>query len=646
MKKFKYILPFILSFSLFSCTKLDISPTNIIQDGDIFGSEAGINSYMARIYSEMPIEDFRYSPNYLFNHFWVLQVPSTMAGEALCREIGGAKNESTSTDFGDTWSDLYTVIRECNYFLENIKNYQGNYTAATVSKYKGEAYFIRAFTYYALVKRYGGVPLVTRVLNYPAESINDVDIARSSEEDTWKLVAADYDSAIALLPTSNQTGRANKYAAYAMKARAMVHAGSIAKYNTSSYIVGGIRLCGLSSDLAKEYYTQAYNAALAVDGGGYSLYMNDWAAGDKTAQYNNFKNLFSKATSSEAIFVKQYSYPESVHGYDAYNVPAQYKGANGYSSETNPTLNFVEMFDGIAKDANGHVDVYNADGTYKLYDSTMQFFANAEPRLRATVILPNDQFKGTACQIWRGIYTGTSTSAISRLIPENSTVKYENSSSAAVLATSSNGNQTAYTLHDGTKMNPAGAAGVFYGDNTCAMSGFSVRKWLNENMAQSEVLENRSVQPWLEMRYAEVLLIRAEAAAELASLGTADYLNDAYTSIDKIRTRAGADLLSGAEKSSADAFIAAVRKERRKELAFENKVWWDLKRWRVIANEQSNTRWRTLMPFYADRAGKWFFDARYDERGSTFTFDTRWYYQELPGAAITTSTKVVQNAGY
>jgi len=646
MKKFKYILPFILGFSLFSCTKLDISPTNIIQDGDIFGSEAGINSYMARIYSEMPIEDFRYSPNYLFNHFWVLQVPSSMSGEALCREVGGAKNESTSTDFGDTWSDLYTVIRECNYFLENIKNYQKNYTEATVNKYKGEAYFVRAFTYYALVKRYGGVPLVTRVLNYPAESIDDVDIARASEEDTWKRVGADYDSAIALLPATSQVGRANKYAAYALKARAMVHAGSIAKYNTNSFIVGGIRLCGMSADLAKEFYTQAYNAALAVDAGGYALYMNEWAAGDKTAQYTNYKNLFTKPSSSEAIFVKQYSYPESVHGYDAYNVPAQYKGANGYSSETNPTLNFVEMFDGIPKDANGHVDVYNTDGTYKMYDSTMQFFANAEPRLRATVILPNDQFKGTACQIWRGIYTGTATSSIARLIPENSTVKYENSSYASLLVTSSSGSQTAYTLHDGTKMNPAGAAGVFYGDNTCAMSGFTIRKWLNESMPQEEVLENRSVQPWLEMRYAEVLLIRAEAAAELATLGVADYLNDGYTSIDKIRTRAGADLLTGAEKASADAFISAVRKERRKELAFENKVWWDLKRWRVIATEQSNTRWRTLMPFYADRAGKWFFDARYDERGNTFTFDTRWYYQELPGAAITTSTKVVQNSGY
>jgi len=629
-----------------ACTKLDISPTNIIQDNTIFGSEAGLKAYMARIYSELPVEDFRYGPEALFHRFYVLRVPGSMTGEALCREVNGSITEATTTNYGDTWGDFYTLIRECNYFLQNINNYANKYSAEDVSKYKGECYFIRAFTYYALAKRYGGVPLVTRVLNYPDESISDIDIARSSEEDTWKQVGNDFDSAIALLPVSNQVGRANKYAAYAFKARAMLHAGSIAKYNTANLTSGGIRLCGMSAGLAQEFFTKAYEASLAVDGGGYSLYMNDWAAGDLEAQYRNYLNLFSKPTSSEAIFVKEYGYPESVHGYDAYNVPAQYKGANGYSSETNPTLNFVEMFDGMDKDANGHLNVYNTDGTYKLYDNTMDFFATAEPRLRATVILPGDLFKGVPCQIWRGIYTGTNTSAISRLIPAGSTVKYENSGSAGMLVTSSSGSQTAYTLHDGTKMNPAGMSGVFYGDRTCAMSGFTIRKWLNENLTQDQVLENRSDQPWIEMRYAEVLLTRAEAAAELASLGNSNFLGVAYEAIDKIRTRAGATLLTGEEKASVSTFINAVRKERRKELAFENKTWWDLKRWRIIANEQSNTRWRTLMPFYADYAGKYFFDARYDETGNTYTFDTRWYYQEIPGYAISTSTKMIQNPGY
>ena len=88
-----------------------------------------------------------------------------------------------------------------------------------------------------------------------------------------------------------------------------------------------------------------------------------------------------------------------------------------------------------------------------------------------------------------------------------------------------------------------------------------------------------------------------------------------------------------------------VRIERRKELGFENKTWWDLKRWRILDREQNNTMYRVLMPFYADQAGKWFFDARYDEENRRYTFDTRWYYVEIPTDVIN-SDDLIQNPGY
>jgi len=91
----------------------------------------------------------------------------------------------------------------------------------------------------------------------------------------------------------------------------------------------------MDASLAQGFFQQAYDAAKAVEGH-HDLYMKDWKAGDLTAQYTNYLNLFSDAASTEAIFVKEYSYPESVHGFDAYNVPAQCKGANGYSSENKP----------------------------------------------------------------------------------------------------------------------------------------------------------------------------------------------------------------------------------------------------------------------------------------------------------------------
>lgn len=316
-----------------------------------------------------------------------------------------------------------------------------------------------------------------------------------------------------------------------------------------------------------------------------------------------------------------------MHGYDAYNVPRQLMGANGYSAEVNPTLDYVELFDGLPKNSDGTLKTTTA-GKYDLYTNTMDLFANAEPRLRATVILPGDQFKGQSIEIRRGIYTGSSAGGISPLLPAGSTANYPTTN----IVQSSNANQTPYKLSDGTTMNPAGLSGIFTGDGTCAISGFSIRKWLVPDKPTSEVLENRSDQTWIEMRYAEVLLNYAEAAWELNSLGqSGTYLSDAMNAINQIRERAGATPLTGAGDLLT---VDTIRKERRKELGFENKIWWDMRRWRTADKEQNATLYRVLMPFYSANDKKYFFDARTDERNVRYTFDVRWYYEQIPNGEI------------
>jgi hypothetical protein len=212
------------------------------------------------------------------------------------------------------------------------------------------------------------------------------------------------------------------------------------------------------------------------------------------------------------------------------------------------------------------------------------------------------------------------------------------------LVTSTQAAQTPYTLPGGGTMNPAGLSGIFTGDQTCAISGFSIRKNLDPNLPTANVLENHDDHTWIEMRYAEVLLNQAEAAYELYSAGQGgNYLNDAFTDINMIRERAGATLLAGA---GALTDINIVRNERRKELAFENKTWWDMRRWRTADKEQNGTLYKVLMPFYSSTAGKYFFDSRTDERNDRYTFDSRWYYEQIPSGAISKSQNLVQNPGY
>ena len=641
MKKYIYIITAVFFLGLAACEKLDVPPLNVVQDKDVFTNEAGITAYMARIYSRLPIEDFKYSPTISFNAF-VIGSFSGLTGEALSRDM------PNTVETFNYWGDAYSVIRECNYFAETLPGYASNFSEAQVKNWLGEVRFLRAVTYFALVKRYGGVPIVDKVLTKPDQTISELvatidelKIPRSSEEKVYDMIGDDLDYAYANLPESNKAGRANRYAAAAFKSRTMLFAGTIAKYNTINLTTGSERLCGIPSAKANAYFKASFDAAALLNGK-YSLYNRNFVTGDKTAIYQNFVNLFLDAASPENIFIRQYKYPDAVHAYDALSVPKQLEGPGGnYSSETNPTLDFVEQFEGLPKNADGTIQTLDAFGKYILFNNTMDLFANVEPRLRATVILPGDVFKGQNIEFRRGIYTGSAASGISRLLPAGSTANYPTANIVGSAAVA----QTAYTLPNGTKMNPAGLSGVFTnlaaGGPGGTITGFSVRKYLVPDKPTAEVMTNRSEQSWIEIRYAEVLLNAAEAGYELNAAGQGvNYGATALTNLNLIRTRAGAT------PAVALTSVDTIRRERRKELAFEHKTYWDLRRWRIIDQEQNATLFRVLMPFYSSDAGKYFFDARTDERNVRFTFDTRWYYQQIPQAAITKSPNLVQNPGF
>jgi len=643
MKTIKYFLIlFAFVFSMHGCMDLDVPPVNVITDEAIFSNEDGVKSFLARVYGAMPIEDFRFCHTRAPNHFYAINPFACLTGEALSRDVGGANTETHTY-----WGDAYIIFRDLHYFMETLPSYKekAGYTDDQVNRWIGECYFIRAMTYFAMVKRYGGVPIVTKVLEFNGDDLEALDIPRASEEEVYNQVAADFDEAYKLLPATSHVSRANKYTAMGFKSRAMLYAGSIAKYNTSVLNDPNTkkRLCGIPIEKAQTYFKLAYDAAKLVEGR-YSLYTKAWSATDRDAQYKNFVDMFFDASSSENIFVRQYGYPYSVHGYDCYNICLQYMTST-YAAETNPTLSFVEMFDGFPRRENGQIEVYDEKGYYKLYDNVYDFFANAEPRLRATVILPGDLFKGVALEVYRGIYKEPVGAGITRLLPVGSNEKYNAVSSVSSrIAMSTNAqSQTTVTDKTGKIFNAAGKSGVFNDQGVACLGGFGLRKYMNPNMPPELVVENRSDQSWIELRYGEVLLNRAEAAFELFLLGQGDqYKNDAYDCIVKIQERAGAIKTPSAN----DLTLDLVRKEIRKELAFENKTWWNLRRWRIINLEQNNTLFRTLMPFFVLNENKFFFDDRLDETNKRYTFDTRWYYKQIPQARITESPSLIQNLGY
>lgn len=682
IKRIKYVLLMIMGFALFSisCSDyLDIPPKNVVQDKDLFSSFKGTQIYLARIYSQMPFEDFKYSPRAGFFQDWLV-CPGINEGSSIGRDGCFAMTDEGSP----LWTNrTFPLLRDINRLLTVLPEYRNNFTEVEYNHLMGEGYFTRAYVYYAMAKRYGGVPLVTEMLNYPERPTDELQIPRASEEETWNQVLADFDQAISLLsPTSPVRGLSNKYVALSFKSEAMLYAACIAKYNS---ITGfgdktGVRVIGFDPDRAKDasikYFKEAYNAAReVVNSGKYSLYRKKWTPNDKEAQFQNMVDMFFDLESPENIYIKEYKYPDAAHGYDSYNIPKQLMGGNGYSSGNCPTLDYVELFDGIEKNEDGTIKVFDSNGKYILYDHITDIFKDVEPRLRAYVIFPGDNFKGQTIEIRRGIFTGDASNGIDPLRTVNGITDYTLSGprsytqvdaytasgsfagNKSLFLSAGGDNHEVVILPDGSRMNSGGKSGPFTHDRTCALTGFTIRKWLNPNMPQELVLEGRSEQHFILMRYAEVLLNLAEAASELMLAGQImpDGVNGTdviYSAIGEIRERAGANPILNSGELSGERGLQLIRKERKKELAFEHKILWDIRRWRTQHSEplngstqQDGAYYRGLYPFYSTQTGKYFFDAGLEEYGYRFRITEQEYYFRIPQGEVDKSPVIDQQPG-
>jgi hypothetical protein len=676
-----YVLFLICVLTLSACADLDVAPPNIIGDETLMTSESGMKVYMARMYSRMPFEDFKYMAQWgMEGNSWLGALGIEGTGEALNRDGICAAFTGERTPY---WNNAFVLLRDANYVIETLPKYQSEFPEVTYNHYMGEAYFVRAFVFASMAKRFGGVPLVTRVIRYPGDEA--LEEPRASEEDTWNQVLADFDQSIALLqPTSPERGYSNKYVALSFKADAMLYAGSVAKYNetVTGRLTGlgqktGVRVMGFSeetaSEASKRYFKEAYTAAREViTSGRYSLYKRKWAADDRQAQYQNMVDMFSDLTSPENIFVKEYVYPTFTHGYDAYSAPFIFKAP--LASGTCPTLDFIELFDGFDRYSDGTIKVTtgssNTEGDYLMYDSPMEFFEDAEPRLRAYVIFPGDVFKAREIEIRAGVYTGSV--PVSPLFNNYSyaaaETRYQNlplytQASKTLYLSPREGNGQELVNYEGENITAAGANGPFYDNGEGCLTGLYGRKWLNPSPS-FEAGEGRSDQPFILMRYAEMLLTVAEASVELALAGEASpdgaaLLQVATTAVNEIRERAGATLLAG-NITADEAGRNIVRKERRKELALEHKTKWDLRRWRVQHYEgrdgfwgetrdkdafsnNSRYRFRGLYPFFSTQSGKYFFDARFQWVSlKTFEYNIIDYYFGIPGGEVSKSAVIDQ----
>lgn len=591
----KLIILFILSAGLLTACKrvLDVQPQNIIQKDKIFSDEATIEAYMANLLYDMPVEDFRFSVGNGFNAWPSGTWLSHMTDEAL--GVNGGGFDLGNGDRLRWWG--YNYIRNANAFIEGIAT--SPLAEEKKRNWLGEAKFIRAYYYFALVKRYGGVPLITTVQNYNGSNLDELQVPRNSEKEIYDFIAKELDEAAPLLNETSATGRANRYVAYALKSRAMLYAAAIAKYGTVQ--LDG--LLGIPASEANKYWQAAYDAAnLIIGSTKYSLYNKN---ADKT---QNFQDLFlDGANNTEILLAKQYRTSASnAHAYDLWNLPFGVRAPGGYGSRTNPTLELSEQFEYI-DGSPGTLRFTDGSGNAIRYAHPTDLFKDKDPRFAATIIYPFSQWRGTVIDVQAGIIDG----------------------GQRITAGDYN------TLYKGEHV--IGYNGIG-GGLEISQTGFYIRKYLNPAYDKNVVNGNTggtvgSEQQYIEFRYAEILLNYAEAALELGRVG------DAKTALNLVRSRAGIKLLEDAAVT-----VEKVRHERQVELAFENHRYWDIRRWRIADQLLNNKRFEVIMPYHVLDDNTYIFEKV--QTAGQKTFLPKLYYESLDQGEIDRNPRLVQNPLY
>ncbi|MBC7745022.1 MAG: RagB/SusD family nutrient uptake outer membrane protein, partial [Flavobacterium sp.] len=301
----------------------------------------------------------------------------------------------------NVWGNYYIGIRKANQVIVSLdkidlSQYKNDPSASAQETFKAysaevirwgfEARFLRAFFYFELIKRYGGVPLLTEALPLDTDFSS---IPRNSLDECIKFIVNECNASVPELPPysflanydANDVGRrATKYAALALKSRVLLYAASDL-FNTPSWAGG---------------YAKPELISLT----GVSRNTRWKAAADAAKEAIDAMSLLSLNTSYSAVF-NNFNLPEIIlckrttasNTFEKSNEPVGFPSGGGL---TTPSQNQVDAYEmkTTGKPISDPTSGYNPNNPY----------ANRDPRLASSIVLNNTIF-GTpsrAVQLYNG----------------------------------------------------------------------------------------------------------------------------------------------------------------------------------------------------------------------------------------------------
>ena len=217
---FKGLIIAVVSVTTISCNDfLDRSSSTIFSDEEIFQDASMIKSVLAGFYSGLDYESTWTSPQ----GFGLLDEATQYEGK-------------TDTKYSYTlWRAYpYTAIRNINIFIKNLSNTKV-LSDKEKEQYIAEMKVLRAWHYFCMARSMGGMPIVGDTIYNITDNVEGMRLTRSTEAGIYDYIISECSNAANILSTETGTGnhctRVNKWVALALKTRAAIYAGSIAKYN-------------------------------------------------------------------------------------------------------------------------------------------------------------------------------------------------------------------------------------------------------------------------------------------------------------------------------------------------------------------------------------------------------------------------------
>lgn len=372
-KTYKYLIILFATFLFNSCEKdLDLFPLTSISEGVFFTQENDFKIFTNQFYSNLPGFGLSSRDNF------------ADIGNAGGHPVSNSNYiESQGSGNATSWGGNYSAIRNTTYLIDRVQELEAGDLKNQVMVYEGEARFFRAMAYFNMLKDYGGVPIVDKVL-----ALTDEDViygARNSREEVAAFILNDLDTAIALplgsLGAGADFGRITKDAALALKARVALFEGTWSKYHAS----GGD---------SNAYLTQAIDAAQQViNNGNHQLFDRRDVLGDESYRYffvletdkqSNPAGL-GKTDQTEVILASKYNTADRGSGYISVN-----------SGNLSPSKKMVDMF----LDNTG-LPITHASSVFQGYGFALDPVTNVptnfeyldrDPRMNNNLIEPFSQF--------------------------------------------------------------------------------------------------------------------------------------------------------------------------------------------------------------------------------------------------------------